>query len=41
VERQPEGIEVELVGGRRVRFARDMGPDAICAMIDLLERTTP
>lgn len=41
VERQPEGIEVELVGGRRVRFARDMEPAAICAMIDLLERTAP
>ncbi len=41
VERPSGGIEVELVGGRRVRFARDMEPEAICAMIALLEGATP
>lgn len=37
VERASNGIEVELVGGRRVRFARDMEPDAIREMIEVLE----
>lgn len=41
VERPSDGIEVDLVGGRRVRFARDMEPDAIRAMIELLEGATP
>lgn len=37
VERAPSDIEVELVGGRRVRFGRDTDPDAVRAMIALLE----
>lgn len=41
VERPSDEIEVELVGGRRVRFARDMEPEAIRAMIALLEGTAP
>ena len=41
VERPSNEIEVELVGGRRVRFARDMEPEAIRAMIELLEGAAP
>ena len=37
VERSPQEIEVELVGGRRVRFARDVEPETVRAMIALLE----
>lgn len=37
VERPSSEIEVELVGGRRVRFSRDMEPEAIRTMIELLE----
>ena len=41
VERSSSEIEVELVGGRRVRFGRDMEPEAIRAMIELLEGAAP
>jgi transposase-like protein len=41
VERASGDIEVELMGGRRVRFARDMEPEAIRAMIELLEGVAP
>jgi len=37
VERSPQEIEVELVGGRRVRFARDVEAETVRAMIALLE----
>lgn len=37
VERVREEIEVELVGGRRVRFARDIDPQAVRAMVETLE----
>ena len=37
VERSREEIEVELVGGRRVRFARDIDPEAVRAMVEMLE----
>ncbi len=37
VERSREEIEVELVGGRRVRFARDIDPQAVRAMVETLE----
>lgn len=37
VERSTLGIEIELAGGRRVRFGRDMEPEAIRKMVELLE----
>jgi Transposase len=41
VERQAHGIEVELVGGRRVRFDRDADPETVRAMIAVLEGLAP
>jgi transposase len=41
VERQAHGIEVELVGGRRVRFDRDANPETVRAMIAVLEGVAP
>ena len=41
VEKASNDIEVELVGGRRVRFARDTELEAVRAMIELLEGVTP
>ncbi len=41
VERQAHGIEVELVGGRRVRFDRDTDPETVRGMIAVLEGTAP
>jgi transposase len=41
VERQAHGIEVELVGGRRVRFDRDADPETVRAMIAVLEGVAP
>lgn len=37
VERATPGIEVELIGGRRVRFERDADPETVRRLIDLLE----
>ena len=37
VERPPSDVEVELVGGRRIRFGHDTDPDTVRAMIALLE----
>ena len=37
VERSTPGIEVELVGGRRVRFERDTDPETVCRLMALLE----
>jgi transposase-like protein len=37
VERSTPGIEVDLVGGRRVRFERDTDPDTIRRVVALLE----
>lgn len=37
VERPRDEIEVELVGGRRMRFARDTDPATVQAMIAMLE----
>lgn len=37
VERAAQEIEVELVGGRCVRFARDTDPDTVRAMVEMLE----
>ena len=41
VERQTHGIEVELVGGRRVRFDRNADPETVRAMIAVLEGVAP
>lgn len=37
VERQGGGIEVELVGGRRVRFSLGTEPETVRAMVEMLE----
>lgn len=37
VERATPGIEVELVGGRRVRFDRDVDPERVRQLVALLE----
>ncbi|MGV8996622.1 MAG: IS66-like element accessory protein TnpA [Parvibaculaceae bacterium] len=37
VERAAPGIEVELIGGRRVRFERDADPETVRRLVDLLE----
>ena len=37
VERTAPGIEVELVGGRRVRFERDVDPETVRRLVSLLE----
>ncbi len=37
VERSAPGIEVELVGGRRVRFDRDADPEVVRRLVSLLE----
>jgi len=37
VERSTPGIEVELIGGRRVRFERDVDPQTVSRIVSLLE----
>ena len=37
VERTAPGIEVELIGGRRVRFDRDTDPETVHRLVTLLE----
>jgi transposase-like protein len=37
IERAAQEIEVELVGGRRLRFARDTDPERVRALVALLE----
>ena len=37
IERPRDDIEVELTGGRRLRFARDTDPITVRTMIDMLE----
>ncbi len=37
VERSAPGIEVELIGGRRVRFDRDADPETVRRLVTLLE----
>ena len=41
VERSAQEIEVELVGGRRVRFSRDVEPETVRAMVAVLEGSEP
>lgn len=37
VERSAPGIEIELIGGRRVRFERDVDPDTVRRLVAVLE----
>ena len=37
VERPAPGIEIELIGGRRVRFDRDVDPETVRRMVTTLE----
>jgi transposase-like protein len=41
VERSVPGIEVELIGGRRVRFEGDADPETVRRLVALLEERTP
>ncbi|MGE4059621.1 MAG: transposase [Sphingomonadales bacterium] len=41
VVERPPGIEVELAGGRRVRFDRDVDPETIQRLVALLEEQHP
>ncbi|MDA0651878.1 MAG: transposase [Proteobacteria bacterium] len=41
VERSMPGIEVELIGGRRVRFERDFDPQTVRRLVELLEGEVP
>ncbi len=41
VERPAPGIEIELIGGRRVRFERDADPEMIRRTVALLEGSAP
>lgn len=41
LDRPPVGIEVELSGGRRVRFERDTDPETVRRMIEIIEGTRP
>jgi transposase len=41
VERSAPGIEVELVGGRRLRFERDADPETVRRLVALLEGGSP
>jgi transposase len=41
VERPVPGIEIELVGGRRVRFDRDVDPETMKRVVSALEGERP
>jgi transposase-like protein len=41
VERSAPGIEVELIGGRRVRFERDTDPETVRRLVALFEERAP
>ncbi len=41
VEGTAPGIEVELIGGRRVRFERDVDPETVRRLVTLLEGEMP
>ncbi len=41
VERSAPGIEVELIGGRRVRFECDVDPETVRRLVTLLEGEAP
>lgn len=37
VERSKPGVEIELIGGRRVRFDRDIDPETVRRLVSVLE----
>ena len=37
IERMTPGIEIELIGGRRVRFDRDVDPETVRRLVSVLE----
>ena len=37
IERTTSGIEIELIGGRRVRFDRDVDPETVRRLVSVLE----
>jgi hypothetical protein len=41
VERPTAGIEIELLGGRRVRFDRDVDPETMKRVVAALEAGAP
>jgi transposase len=41
IERPTPGIEIELIGGRRVRFDRDVDPETVRRMVSVLEGGAP
>jgi hypothetical protein len=41
VERSAPGIEIELIGGRRIRFERDADPETVRRLVSLLEGEAP
>ena len=41
VERPATGIEIELIGGRRVRFERDVDPETVRQLVLALEGCSP
>jgi len=41
VERVAVGIEIELIGGRRVRFDRDIDPEIMKRVVSALEGSGP
>jgi hypothetical protein len=40
-ERSPDGVEIELSGGKRLRFARDVDPETVRRMIEIVEGARP
>ena len=41
IERTSPGIEIELIGGRRVRFDRDVDPETVRRLVSVLEGDRP
>jgi len=41
IERPTPGIEIELIGGRRVRFDRDVDPETMRRLVSVLEGERP
>jgi hypothetical protein len=41
IERPAPGIEIELVGGRRVRFDRDVDPETMKRVVAAFEADAP
>jgi hypothetical protein len=40
-EGSPSGVEIELAGGKRLRFARDVDPETVRRMIEIVEGARP